>query len=102
MRYFPLFADLRGRRVLVVGGGEVAERKVRLLVEAGADVQVVSPELSPWLASRERGSVTWIATRVRPVATCGHGPGRRRDERCGSQCAGVGGGPDGECLRQRG
>ena len=62
MRYFPLFADLRGRRVLVVGGGEVAERKVRLLVEAGADVQVVSPELSPWLASRERGSVTWIAT----------------------------------------
>ena len=62
MRYFPLFADLRGRRVLVVGGGEVAERKARLLVEAGADVQVVSPELSPWLASRERGSVTWIAT----------------------------------------
>jgi uroporphyrin-III C-methyltransferase/precorrin-2 dehydrogenase/sirohydrochlorin ferrochelatase len=28
MRYFPIFADLRGRLVLVVGGGEVAERKV--------------------------------------------------------------------------
>jgi uroporphyrin-III C-methyltransferase / precorrin-2 dehydrogenase / sirohydrochlorin ferrochelatase len=63
MRYFPLFADLRGRRVLVVGGGEVAERKVRLLVEAGADVHVVAPELKPWLASREGGSVTWLATR---------------------------------------
>jgi len=62
MRYFPLFADLRGRRVLVVGGGEVAERKARLLVEAGAEVQVVAPELTPWLASREGGSVTWIAT----------------------------------------
>jgi len=62
MRYFPLFADLRGRRVLVVGGGEVAERKVRLLLEAGADVQVVSPELSPWLAAREGESVTWAAT----------------------------------------
>ena len=63
MRYFPLFADLRGRRVLVVGGGEVAERKVRLLIEAGADVHVVAPELSRWLASREGESVTWIATR---------------------------------------
>jgi uroporphyrin-III C-methyltransferase/precorrin-2 dehydrogenase/sirohydrochlorin ferrochelatase len=62
MRYFPLFADLRGRRVLVVGGGEVAERKVRLLLDAGAEVQVVSPELSPWLAAREGESVTWAAT----------------------------------------
>src|SRR5512135_1856820 len=45
MRYFPLFADLEGRRVLVVGGGAVAERKVRLLLEAGAQVLVVAPEV---------------------------------------------------------
>ena len=56
MRYFPLFADLRGRRVLVVGGGEVAERKLRLLREAGARVDVVAreilaPELREWVGA---------------------------------------------------
>ena len=51
MKYFPLFADLRGRRVLVVGGGEVGERKVRLLVEAGAHVELVAPEVTAALAA---------------------------------------------------
>src|SRR4051812_34069969 len=40
---FPLLLDLTGRRVLVVGGGVVASRRVGPLVEAGADVLVVSP-----------------------------------------------------------
>lgn len=56
MRYFPLFADLEGRRVLVVGGGAVAERKVRLLLEAGAHVLVVAPEVR--FADGSAGSVS--------------------------------------------
>jgi uroporphyrin-III C-methyltransferase/precorrin-2 dehydrogenase/sirohydrochlorin ferrochelatase len=40
VRLFPLFADLRGRRVLVVGGGAVARRKVEPLLQAGAQVVV--------------------------------------------------------------
>ena len=36
----PLFADLSGREVLVVGGGEVATRKVEALLQAGAQVQI--------------------------------------------------------------
>ena len=48
---FPLFLDLRGRRVLVVGGGEVAARKVAALLDSGADVTVVAPALVPALAA---------------------------------------------------
>ena len=42
MNYFPLFADLTGRPVLVVGGGSVAARKVGLLLKANAQVRIVA------------------------------------------------------------
>ncbi|MCC6366547.1 MAG: bifunctional precorrin-2 dehydrogenase/sirohydrochlorin ferrochelatase [Bryobacterales bacterium] len=44
MCYYPVFLDLRGREVLVVGAGKVALRKVKGLLEAGAKVTVVSPQ----------------------------------------------------------
>ncbi|WP_323018777.1 precorrin-2 dehydrogenase/sirohydrochlorin ferrochelatase family protein [Castellaniella sp.] len=43
---YPLFADLTGRPVLVVGGGVVAERKVRSLLKCGASVRVGAPRLT--------------------------------------------------------
>lgn len=49
-RYYPVFLNLRGRRCVVIGGGKVAERKVRALLRAQADVRVVSPELTARLA----------------------------------------------------
>ncbi len=45
MRFFPIFLDIQEKPCLVVGGGEVAARKVSLLLRAGGRVTVVSPEL---------------------------------------------------------
>lgn len=47
---FPAFLDLRGRSVVVVGGGAVARRKVEALLHAGAEVRVGAPHLTPELA----------------------------------------------------
>ncbi len=45
MEFLPLFHNLRGARVLVVGGGEIALRKSRLLADSGAVLRVVAPEI---------------------------------------------------------
>ncbi len=50
MDYLPLFAELKQRPVLVIGGGEIAERKIKFLLRAQAQVQVVAETLSPALA----------------------------------------------------
>lgn len=47
MRYFPLFFDLQHRNVLVVGGGEQAARKLRLIARTGARITVIAREVSP-------------------------------------------------------
>jgi len=46
MEYFPVFLDLKKRKCLLVGGGDVATRKGRLLSKAGAVLRVVAPEVS--------------------------------------------------------
>jgi uroporphyrin-III C-methyltransferase/precorrin-2 dehydrogenase/sirohydrochlorin ferrochelatase len=59
MQHLPLFADLKQRAVLVVGGGVVAERRVALLLEAGARITVIAPELSERLTELvETGRLT--------------------------------------------
>ena len=43
--YYPIFLNISGKRCVVIGGGQVALRKVRTLLEHGASVQVISPDL---------------------------------------------------------
>ena len=60
MNLYPLALRLEGRRVLVVGGGAVATRRVPALLAAGALVEVVAPELTPALrAHADAGRLAW-------------------------------------------
>jgi precorrin-2 dehydrogenase/sirohydrochlorin ferrochelatase len=71
MRYYPIFLDLRGRRSVVVGGGRVAERKVKALLRAGASVHVISPAVTPrlaLLAARKKIGITPRAYRPGDLA----------------------------------
>ena len=66
--YYPLFADLSGRRCVVIGGGPVAQRKVTTLLGYGARVTVISPTLTGGLRACARaGTITHVARRFRPA-----------------------------------
>jgi precorrin-2 dehydrogenase/sirohydrochlorin ferrochelatase len=51
--YYPAFLSLRHRLVVIIGGGAVAERRVRGMVKYQADILVVSPEITPRLEELE-------------------------------------------------
>ncbi len=62
MDYLPIFADLKKRVVLVVGGGEIAARKITLLLRAGATIQVVARALCREVSAHlEHGQLSWVA-----------------------------------------
>ncbi len=61
MRYFPIFFDLQDRKVIVVGGGEEAVRKIRLLLKTTAKIAVIAPALHDELKNNAR--IEWLATK---------------------------------------
>ncbi len=66
MGYYPIDLDLEGAKVLVVGGGAVAERKISSLFKAGAKITVISPKLSPGLKELlGEAKIDWIEREYR-------------------------------------
>jgi siroheme synthase-like protein len=56
IRYYPIFLNIRGKKCVVVGGGKVGLRKVKMLLDSGANVTVISPNPHPEITklSKER------------------------------------------------
>ncbi|MDR3293987.1 MAG: bifunctional precorrin-2 dehydrogenase/sirohydrochlorin ferrochelatase [Clostridiales bacterium] len=64
MAYFPFFIDIKNLRGLVVGGGSVAERKVKGLLEFDANLTVVAEKVSPTLAALAKSGRIVLVTRA--------------------------------------
>lgn len=67
MRYYPVFLDLKGKPVVVIGGGNIAHQKMENLVKVGADVTVISPDLNePMAALKAEGRFRHIEREYEP------------------------------------
>lgn len=72
MGYYPVFWEMGDRPVLLVGGGNVADEKVHKLVDAGARVTIVAPELIPEVKQYvDDGRASWIERPFEPGDTEG-------------------------------
>lgn len=63
MPLFPLFIDLRGKKCIVVGGGNVAARKIEALIGFEADITVISPEVTDRIKELEQAGELSIIPR---------------------------------------
>ena len=60
---FPLFIDISGRRIVVVGGGDIAVRRINTLLRFGADIKVIAPEFKK---EKVIGDVIYISKKFEP------------------------------------
>jgi precorrin-2 dehydrogenase/sirohydrochlorin ferrochelatase len=64
--YYPAFLNLQGKKVVVVGGGKVAERKILALLNAGTDITVISPEITERIKKEKlKGKIKHISRQYR-------------------------------------
>lgn len=67
MKFYPINLDVAGKRCVVVGGGNVAFRKIRGLLEAGAQVKVIAPKICADVDELfKRGEISWTRENFSP------------------------------------
>jgi len=60
-RFFPLFIDMQGRKALVLGGGNIAQRRTKILADFGADITVISPVAGEYIErASASGAIIWL------------------------------------------
>ena len=65
--YYPVFIDVKERQCVVIGGGSIGEEKVHKLLECGASLVVISPEVNAGVRElADSGGVTWVQRDYQP------------------------------------
>ena len=88
MSLYPIFLKLEGHKVLIVGGGLIAEQKIEAVLRSATDVTVVSPQITPRIRLwAHQGRIKYQGVEFRPGMTQRLFPGDflhglRRDQPC--------------------
>jgi precorrin-2 dehydrogenase/sirohydrochlorin ferrochelatase len=73
MSLYPIFLKLEGHKVLIVGGGAIAEQKIEAVLRSATDVTVMSPQISPLIQGwRDQGRIKYVAQEFQPGMTQGY------------------------------
>jgi len=68
MSLFPIFVKLKGRLVVVIGGGKIAEEKIPGVLSAGARIRLFAPSITPQIAEWVRfGKIDWLPKKFAPA-----------------------------------
>lgn len=68
--YFPLFVDIRGKKILIVGAGTIAARRAEALLGFGPDLTVVAPEISEKILELAKKGCLQVRTRAYKTGDC--------------------------------
>jgi len=61
MKHFPIYTDITHKKIWVIGGGQIAERRISTLLSFGADITLLTPSISDILLSYvKQEKITWI------------------------------------------